>query len=149
MKNSTFATNRRARFDYDLSDEFVAGIVLEGHEVKSIRRGDVSLKGAYVTIDTAHEAWLTNAHVKKYVHASTLSHYDPERPRKLLLHSSEIEKLVRARQDKLLIVPTALFAAGPYIKLKLAIARPKKRSDKRQTIQRRDVERETRRRFKN
>lgn len=148
MASTTFATNKRARFDYDLQDKFVAGIVLEGHEVKSIRNNNASLKGAYVTISKDHEAWLTNAHVKLYEHASNVASYDPERPRKLLLNKAEIERLERARHNKLILVPLSLHAAGPNIKLALAIGRPKKIHDKRESIKQRDTERETKRHLK-
>ena len=145
MANSTYATNKRARFDYDIQDQFTAGIVLEGHEVKSIRSGNASLKGAYVTISDKDEAWLTNSHVKLYEHAGGIADYDAERPRKLLLNRSEIDRLVRARHDKLVIVPLSLHAAGPNIKVSIATGRPKKRHDKRQAIKKRDTDRDTQR----
>jgi len=145
MAKNTFATNKKARFDYTLQDTYIAGVVLAGHEVKSIRNSNVSLKGAYITISEKDEAWLTNAHIKLYEHANNVSDYDAERPRKLLLNKAEIERLKRARDDKLVIVPLSIHAAGPRIKLSLATARPKKKHDKRQSIKRRDTERDTRR----
>lgn len=148
MGNKTYATNKKAKFDYELQDSFIAGLVLAGHEAKSIRAGNASLKGAYVTISENGEAWLTNAHIKQYQHATTLSSYDPEQSRKLLLNKSEIERLIRARNEKLVIVPLSIHAAGPNIKLSIAIARPKKRFDKRHSIKKRDVERESQRHFK-
>ncbi len=148
MANRTYATNKKARFDYALLDKFTAGIVLEGHEVKSIRQSNVSLKGAYITISANNEAWLTNAHVKRYEHATNLTDYDPERPRKLLLNRSEIERLQRARDEKLVIVPLSLHAAGPNIKLSIATAKPKKLHDKRHSIRKRDTDRDVRRQLK-
>ena len=148
MANNTFATNKRARFDYILQGTMIAGLVLYGHEVKSIRGGGASLKGAYVTISEKSEAWLTNSHIKLYEHASTISSYDPERPRKLLLNKPEIERLIRARNEKLVIIPLSLHAAGPNIKLSLAIGKPKKLHDKRHAREKRDIERESKRVFK-
>lgn len=148
MANRTYATNKRARFDYDLQDKFLAGIVLSGHEAKSIRIGNASLRGAYVTISDKNEAWLTNSHVKLYQHASTISGYDPDQPRKLLLNKSEIDRLIRARNEKLVIVALTLHAAGPTIKLSLATAKPKKHHDKRHSIKKRDTDRDTQRHFK-
>ncbi len=148
MANKTYATNKRARFDYDLQDSFIAGIELFGHEVKSIRNSNASLKGAYVTISADGQVWLTNAHVNQYPHATNLTGYDPERPRRLLLTKSEIDRLTRARNEKLVIVPKSLFAAGPHVKLSIATGRPKKTRDKRSTIQKRDVERDVQRTLK-
>ena len=103
MADKTFANNKRARFDYELLDKMTAGLVLAGHEVKSIRTGGASLKGAYVTISAKNEAWLTNAHIRQYEHATGLTGYDPDQARKLLLNKSEIERLIRARNDKQVI----------------------------------------------
>ncbi len=145
MANKTYATNKRARFDYEIQDTFLAGMVLAGHEVKSIRNSNVSLKGAYVTISDKNEAWLTNAHVKRYEHATNLSSYDAEQPRKLLLNKSEIDRLIRARDEKRVIIPLSIHAAGPTIKLSLAIAKPKKKHDKRHSIKKRDTDRDVQR----
>ena len=148
MANRTYATNKRARFDYEIQDTLIAGLVLHGHEVKSIRAGNVQLNGAYVTISEQGEAWLLNAYVKKYEHASNIESYDAERSRKLLLNKSELERLKRARDDKLVLLALSLHAAGPNIKLSLGIGKPKKLHDKRQTIRRRDTERGEMRQFK-
>lgn len=146
--SKTFAINRKARHDYTLLDEFSAGIVLAGHEAKSIRNGGAQLNGAYVTISRNNEAWLTNASIRKYAHAANVPQYDPAQPRKLLLKKNEIEKLTNARNNKQTIVPLKIYAAGPYIKLGLAIAKGKKLHDKRSTIKRRDIERQEMRKFK-
>jgi len=148
MANKTFATNKRASYDYLLLSKYVAGIVLTGQEVKSIRLGNASLKGAYVTISADNEAWLTNSYVKKYQHANGNLPYDPERPRKLLLNKNEIAKLRRAKNDKLILVPISFHAAGAHIKLALAIGKPKKKYDKREAIKSRDTTRDIKRNLK-
>lgn len=136
--------NRRARFDYDLQTEFTAGLVLHGHEVKSLRAGQVDLEHSFITFKNG-EAWLTNAHIKQYQHAGDLPSYEPTRPRKLLLNARELAQLAAAKQQKLTIVPLAVIFAGPFVKLRLAIARGKKKYDKRESIKRRDMDREARR----
>lgn len=147
MAAKPLATNRRARFDYTLIDEYTAGIVLAGHEVKSVRHGGASLKGAYVTISVKNEAWLTNAHIRKYDSATTVQDYDPNQARKLLLNRKEIDVLSAARNNELTIVPLSIFIAGNRIKLRIATARGKKLHDKRHDIKRRDTERQERRAF--
>ena len=141
MANKIIAKNKRAYFDYDLIDTFVAGLVLYGHEVKSIRQGNVDLKGAYVTLHQG-EAWLLNAHIKRYQHASDISEHDPERSVKLLLSKKELEQLSKARDSKLTIVALAIEFAGTFIKLRIATARGKKQHDKRRSIQKRDIQRD-------
>lgn len=148
MENKSYATNKRAHFDYEIIDRFTAGIVLSGNETKSVRFGNASLKGAYVTISKNGEVWLTNAHINPYSHGGPQTSYDAEQPRKLLLKSSEIAQLKNARDQKLVIVALSLFPAGRYIKLSLATAKPKKLYDKRQTIRKHDTDRETKRTFK-
>ena len=148
MKSSTYATNKRARFDYNLLSRFTAGLVLSGNETKSIRLGNASLKGSFVTISANGEAWLTNAHINPFVHGGPQTSYDPTQARKLLLSKAEIAQLAKARANKQVVVPVRLFASGRYIKLELAIAQPKRLHDKRRTIQKRDVERDERRNFK-
>lgn len=148
MASKTFATNRRARFDYNLHDKFIAGLVLHGHEVKSIRNGGMNLKGSFITISANNEAWLNNSHVRKYDSATTINDYDPDRARKLLLNKKEINKLIDARAGKFTIVPLEVFSAGPNIKLSIATAIGKKSHDKRDSIRRRDVERQESRKFK-
>lgn len=138
MSEKIISKNKRAYFDYDLQNELIAGLQLLGHEVKSIRNNTMSLKGAFVTLKD-NEAWLTNAHIKQYPHANHVGSYDPKRPRKLLLNKKELEKLHSAREQKLTIVPLMVFISGPYIKIKIATAKGKKRHDKRQSIQAKDV----------
>lgn len=148
MTSKTFTINRRARFDYTLHDKYTAGLVLHGHEVKSVRAGGANLKGAFITISADGEAWLNNSHIIKYQSASTVTDYDPDRARKLLLNKKEINKLIEARAGKFTIIPISIFVAGPNIKLSLATATGKKNYDKRSSIKKRDIERQESRRFK-
>lgn len=141
------ATNRKARFEYFLLDTYEAGIQLMGSEIKSIRAGQVSLSESYVNID-GEEAWLINAHIAPYEEANRFNH-DPRRERKLLLHKKEIYKLWdQVRQKGVTIVPTKLYLKDGRAKLEIATAKGKKQRDKRQEIQRRDLEREMSRRNK-
>ncbi len=130
MAEKILATNRRARYDYQLIDTYTAGLVLHGHEVKSLRAGNIDLKAAFVTIKD-NAAWLTNAHIRRYQHAAGLTDYDPVRPRQLLLGRRELANLQAAKQNKLTIVPLRVIAKGPFIKLVIATARGQKKYDKR------------------
>jgi SsrA-binding protein len=134
------ATNRQASFRYNLLDKFEAGIVLQGSEVKSLRDGGVQLKDAYADV-TDGEVWLRNMHIAPYKPAR--ENHDPERPRKLLLHRREIERLLEASAEKgLTIVPTRIYFNGPRAKVELALAKGKDMYDKRRAIKDRDVKRE-------
>lgn len=125
------ATNRRARHDYDLTEHYLAGIVLAGHEVKSIKAGHISLKGSFVHF-SEHEAWLTNAHVRLYSHASGVSDYDPTRPRKLLLSLKELEHLAAAKRAQgLTVIPTAVGVVRGLVKVEIALGKGRKHYDKR------------------
>ena len=135
--------NRRARFDYELLDKYTAGIQLLGHEVKSVRLGNADLRGAYVNV-RENEAWLIGAYIAPYKNASLDESYDPLRTRKLLLNKSELKKLVAAKQQKLTIVATKILNKNRFIKLELHTARGKKLHDKRETIKKRQFEREKR-----
>jgi SsrA-binding protein len=137
------ATNRQAGFRYNLLEKFEAGIVLQGSEVKSIRDGGVQLKDAYADVKDG-EVWLRNMHIAPYKPAR--ENHDPERPRKLLLHRREIERLVGATSEKgLTIVPTRLYWNGPRAKVELAVAKGKDLYDKRRSIKERDTRREIQR----
>ncbi len=145
------ATNRRARHKFELLDRFECGIELTGTEVKSLREGKAQLGDAYAVIERG-EVWLRNAHIPPYAPAAGQNH-DPERPRKLLLHRREIERLVgRAERRGLTLIPTRIYFKGPYAKVELALARGKEQRDRRREIRDRDVqrevEREHRRRFR-
>jgi SsrA-binding protein len=135
------ATNRKARHDFFIEDRFEAGIVLQGSEIKSIRAGRVSLREAYVSTD-GEEAWLVNAHIAPYDPASRMNH-DPKRRRKLLLHKREIYKLYDSvRQKGYTIVPTSMYLKSGRAKVEIALARGKRKYDKRREIAKRDAERE-------
>jgi SsrA-binding protein len=138
------ATNRRARHKFELLDRVEAGIELLGTEVKSLREGKAQLGDAYAVIDRG-EVWLRNAHIPPYPPAAGQNH-DPERPRRLLLHRYEIDRLVgRSERRGLTLVPTRIYFKGPYAKVELALARGKEQRDRRREIRDRDVQREVER----
>jgi SsrA-binding protein len=141
------ATNRKAGRDFDLSDRLEAGLVLAGTEIKSIRAGRVSLTDAYV-LPRDGELWLHNMHVASYEPAGRFGH-DPQRPRKLLLHRREIARLVARVQERgYTIVPTRLYLKDGRAKVEIALARGKRKYDKRETIAKRDAERDVERALK-
>jgi SsrA-binding protein len=134
------ATNRQAAFRYNLLERLEAGIVLQGSEVKSLRSGSVQLKDAYAEVRDG-EVWLRNMHIAPYEPAR--DNHDPERPRKLLLHKREIDRLIGKTAEKgLTIVPTRVYFSGPRAKVELAVASGKQVHDKRRAIKDRDVRRE-------
>ena len=140
------ATNRQAGFRYNLLERFEAGIALTGTEVKSLREGGVQLKDAYAAIRDG-EVWLLGMYVAPYGPAARDNH-DPERPRKLLLHRSEIDRLIgRTRERGLTLVPTRVYFSGPgsRAKVEIALARGKDVYDKRESIRRRETAREVQR----
>jgi SsrA-binding protein len=141
MDIKVVATNRKARFEFFLLEEFEAGLSLHGSEIKSIRAGQVSLSEAYVKVD-GRNAWLVEAHIAPYEQANRNNH-DPKRSRRLLLHRKQIKKLWEAiRQKGVTIIPTRIYLKGGRAKLEIAIARGKKLYDKRAAIARRENERE-------
>jgi SsrA-binding protein len=141
------ATNRRARHKFELLDRIECGIELTGTEVKSLRDGKAQLGDAYAVIDHG-EVWLRNAHIPPYPPAAGQNH-DPDRPRRLLLHRYEIERLVgRVERRGLTLVPTRIYFNGPYAKVELALARGKEQRDRRREIRDRDVQREVERDFR-
>ena len=141
MEVKTVATNRKARFEYQLLETFEAGLVLKGTEIKSVRRGQISLQEAYVRTD-GKQAWLVGAHIAPYEHASALQH-DPDREKKLLLNKHEIRELYDAVRIKgLTIIPVRVYLKGGRAKVEIAIAKGKKKYDKREAIKKRDFERE-------
>src|ERR1700757_2380104 len=140
------ATNRQASYRFNLLERFEAGLVLTGTEVKSLREGNAQLKDAYAVVRDG-EAWLIGLYIAPYGPAARENH-DPERPRKLLLHRYEIERLVaRTRERGLTIVPTRIYFSGPRsrAKVELALARGKDIYDKRESIQRREMARDVQR----
>ena len=141
MAIKTVVTNRKAYHNYLIQDSVEAGIVLTGTEIKSIRAGRVSLGDAYVRPE-AGELWLLNAHIARYEAGSYLSH-EPTRPRKLLLHRRQIDNLTGNISEKgLTLVPLKLYIKGNIAKVEVALAKGKKLYDKRESIIRRETERE-------
>jgi SsrA-binding protein len=141
------ARNKKARHEYEILDTYEAGLVLKGPEVKSIREGKVSLAGAFARLDDG-EAWLYDMHVTPYDPAARWN-ADPLRPRKLLLHATEIRRLIGATQEKgLALVPLDLHFRRGNAKIELALARGKKLHDKRETLKRKSHQREMERELK-
>jgi len=137
----TVATNRRARFDFEILERFEAGIVLTGSEVKSFRAGRVALTDCYARIRDG-EVWLEGMHVAPYEQGDTRSH-QPLRPRKLLLHAGEIAKLQALTAERgFSLVPLRVYFTHGIAKVDLAVARGKRRHEKRQSIAKREAERE-------
>jgi SsrA-binding protein len=135
------ATNRQAGYRYEFLDKVEAGIQLQGTEVKSVREGGVQLKDAYASIRDG-EVWLHNMHIAPYAPASRENH-EPERPRKLLLHRREIERLMGTTQERgLTLVPTRMYFKGPRAKVEIALARGKDVGDKRRALKDREMKRE-------
>jgi SsrA-binding protein len=138
------AKNRRASFDYHLLDRFEAGLVLTGTEIKSIRAHQVSLQRSYVQA-REDELFLLEANIAPYLHGNRENH-DPTRPRKLLLHRREINKILDALTMRgLTVVPTRLYLKDGRAKVEIALARGKARHDKRQSIAKRDSDRQVER----
>ncbi|NLG73655.1 MAG: SsrA-binding protein SmpB [Chloroflexi bacterium] len=147
MNVKIVARNRKAGHEYFLLEKLEAGIALQGSEIKSIRAGQVSLAEAYVRVD-GEEAWLMDCHIAPYDQASYFNH-DPRRPRKLLLHKTEIRRLWNeVRQKGVTIVPLQIYLRDGRAKVEIAVAKGKKLYDKRQDIARRDAEREIERSLK-
>jgi len=135
------ASNRKASHEYFLLERYEAGMALQGSEIKSIRAGQISLAEAYVQID-GREAWLVDAHVAPYEQAGIYNH-EPRRPRKLLLHRSEIRRLWNeVRQKGVTIVPIRVYLKSGRAKIEIAVAKGKRLYDKRQAIAKRDAQRE-------
>jgi len=143
------AKNRRATFDYDLIKKYEAGLVLRGMEVKSVKNGHASLKGSFVTVHN-NELFLTNAHISPYKFAGNIKDYDPTTSRKLLLHKKEIKYLLgKSKTEGLTMVPLSLYTVRNRVKLEFALARGKKKYDKRETLKKRTARKEMERRMKN
>ncbi len=135
------ATNRKARYDYDILDTFECGIVLRGSEVKSLRDAQVQLKDAFADIRDG-EVWLERAHIAPYGFAAGGGH-DPERPRKLLMHRREIERLIgKVNEVGLTLIPLQVYFKDGKAKIELALAKGRRTYDKRQKIREREERRE-------
>jgi SsrA-binding protein len=144
LASGDVATNRRARHKYEVMEKFECGIELLGSEVKSLRDGRAQIGDAYAVIEGG-EVWLRNTHIPPYEPASSQNH-DPERPRKLLLHRYEIERLIgRSQRKGLTMVPMRMYFKGPRAKVELALVRGKEQRDRRREIRDRDVQRDVER----
>jgi len=141
------AENRRARFDYEITNVIEAGIELKGYEVKAVKTGRFELSGSYAVIRHG-EVWLMNAKIPPYQAGNTPEDYDPARSRRLLLHQEETKELIGNLQEKgKALVPIEAHLAHGLIKISLGFGRAKKKGDKRESIKKRDLEREAGRKF--
>lgn len=142
---AVIATNRRARRDYELGDSFEAGLVLTGSEVKALREATATIAEAYGQVRDG-EAWLHGLHIPPYSHAQDHSGHDPERPRKLLLHRNEIDRLaLKLQTDRLTLVPLKLYFSKGRVKVELATGKGRKTVDKRHDLAKREADREAQR----
>ncbi|MCK4919086.1 MAG: SsrA-binding protein SmpB [Candidatus Pacebacteria bacterium] len=135
----TYAINKRANYDYEILEKLEGGLVLAGHEVKSIKTGHISLKGAFVTIHE-NQAFLTNANIPAYQVMNMQKEYDPNRSRKVLIHKREIKSLLGKISHKgLTLVPIRVYSTRGLIKLEFGIGKGKKKIDKREDIKKREA----------
>jgi SsrA-binding protein len=149
-EEKTVSTNRRALHDFHITQEIEAGIALHGSEVKSIRNGKVSIQEAYAGFKHPRdeELYIFNMHINPY-EQSSYDRLEPKRTRKLLVHKREARRLKSQIQEKgMTIIPLEIYFAGPFVKVKLGVAKAKRKYDKRETTKKREVEREIRRKFK-
>lgn len=142
------AINKKANFDYEILNKYEAGLVLFGHEVKAVRASQVSLKGSFISVRTKNgqpELYLLNCQISPYKHAGKLPDYNPLRERKLLLKRQEIDHLLGKKQSEgLTLIPLKIYTSHSFLKLEFAVAKGKKKFDKRETIKKREVERRLR-----
>jgi SsrA-binding protein len=144
VKIKVVYNNKRATFDYEILERFEAGLALTGTEIKSVRENQVSLQQSYVQA-RGDELWLLEANIAQYIHGNRENH-EPKRPRKLLLHRREINRiLTNMAQKGLTVVPTRLYLKGGRAKVEIALARGKRKFDKREDIARRDADRQVER----
>lgn len=142
---SIYSENKKAFFNYEILETFEAGIELIGHEVKSIKSGKANITGAYAAI-RGGELWLLGAQIPAYQPNNTPPDYDPERTKKLLMKKEELQYLVdKMLGERLTIIPLKLYNKGNLIKIALGLGKSKKKTDKRETIKKREVDREIRR----
>lgn len=145
---TVFIDNRKAHFNYSIEETFEAGIELSGFEVKSIKNGTGSIASSFCIV-RGGEAFIIGMHIPPYQPNNIDLGYDPDRNRRLLLSKKEIKKLAEKDDIKgLTLIPISLYSKGRYIKVSIAVARGKKVFDKRETIKKRDVDREIRREYK-
>ncbi|MDI6778487.1 MAG: SsrA-binding protein SmpB [Patescibacteria group bacterium] len=146
---SVLAINKRANFDYDISEKYEAGLVLRGYEVKSVKTRHISLKGSFVTVK-GNELYLTNANIPLYKHAGVIVNYNPTQPRKLLLHKAEISTLIgKSRAHGLTLVPIRVYTKRGLLKLEFGVGKGRKKHDKREVIKKRESDRKIERALKN
>jgi SsrA-binding protein len=144
----TLAVNKKAHHQYEILEKFEAGIELLGHEVKTVRAGRLSLVGSYVTL-RGGQAWLLNSLIPKYAQAGPQPGYDPNRTRRLLLHKRELQRLAgKLEQKGLTLVPLSAYTKRSLIKIEFGLARGKQQFEKRESIKKRDLDREIRRTVK-
>ena len=144
---STLIDHKKAHFNYEILEKFEAGIQLLGYEVKSLKKGQGSLEGAYVIV-RGGEAFLVNMNVPPYQENNTPKGYEPRRNRKLLMNRKEIAELASTEADRgLTVVPISVYNKGPLVKVGIAIVRGKKKYDKREATKKRETERSVRREF--
>jgi SsrA-binding protein len=145
MASKPVAQNRRARYDYDILETYEAGIVLAGAEVKSVRDGKVQLRDSYARVE-GHEMWLYGVHVAPYTYSNGFGAVDPDRARKLLLHRRQIDDIAaRTAQQSLTLVPLSVYFKDGRAKVDLALAKGRRRYDKRRAIAERDADMDARR----
>lgn len=145
---ASYAENRKAHFNYEILEKYETGIELLGTEVKSVRNGQISLEGAFVIV-RGGEVFLINANIPPFQIKNAPTDYDPLRNRKLLLTKKEIAELAGSEKNKsLTIVPISVYNKDRKIKVKIALVKGKKKFDKRETIKKRDTDREIRREYK-
>ncbi len=146
----TLAFNKRANYDYEILEKYEAGLVLLGHEVKSVKTGHINLKGSFATIKKVKgkalpEFYLINAHIPLYKFAGNIKDYDPYRSRKLLLKKSEINRLIGKKQEQgLTLVPIKIYTKHGFVKMEFGLGKGKKKIDKRETIKKREFDRKMR-----
>ncbi len=144
-----FVKNKKAYFNFEILETFEAGMELFGFEVKALRKGQGSLEGSHATI-RGNEAFLINAHIPPYQIGNAPKDYDTRRNRRLLFTKKEINTLTGLETQKgLTLLPISVYNKGSKIKIEIAIARPKKKYDKRESIKKRDADRESQRTLKN
>ena len=143
LAQQNIAENRKAFHDYHIVDTYEAGVVLQGTEVKAIREGNVNLRDSFGRVEGG-EVWIYNVHISPYSHRGYSDH-EPMRRRKLLLHRQEIKKLIGKTVERgMTLVPVRMYFKDGRVKVAVSLARGKKEYDKRETIKRRETERETR-----
>jgi SsrA-binding protein len=143
LAQQNIAENRKAFHDFHIVDSYEAGVVLQGTEVKAIREGNVNLRDSFGRVE-AGEVWIYNVHISPYSHRGYSDHA-PTRRRKLLLHRQEIKKLIGKTVERgMTLVPTRMYFKDGRVKVEISLAKGKKAHDKRETIKRREADRETR-----